>query len=168
MVSIGTFEWSSFARISKMPRSDAFVLFSVTIITIVEDLAVAVISGVIISALVFAWKHAKIYAKTHIEDNGVKIYEFDGPLFFGSVSAFNENFDITHDPKEVILDFKEARVMDISGVEAIDAITKKYLEANKTIKIRHLSKECKQILQDAKQFCTYEEDDPKYKVAYDY
>jgi len=168
MVSIGTFEWSSFARITKMPRSDAFVLITVTGITIVADLAIAVISGVIISALVFAWKHAKVYAKTHIEDDGTKIYDFDGPLFFGSVTAFNEQFDIKYDPDMVVLDFKNARVMDISGVEAIDAITKKYLEANKTIKIRHLSSECKQILHDAKQFCTFEEDDPKYKVAYNY
>ena len=168
MVSIGTFEWSSFARISKMPRSDAFVLVTVTLITIVADLAVAVISGVIISALVFAWKHAKVYAKTHIEEDGTKVYDFDGPLFFGSVTAFNENFDIANDPDNIVLDFKDARVMDISGVEAIDAITKKYKEANKTIKIRHLSGECKQILHDAKQFCTFEEDDPKYKVAFDY
>ncbi len=168
MVSIGTFEWSSFARITKMPRSDAFVLLTVTGITIVADLAIAVISGVIISALVFAWKHAKVTAKTHIEDDGTKIYDFDGPLFFGSVTAFNEQFDIVHDPEVVVLDFKDARVMDISGVEAVDAITKKYLEANKTIKIRHLSSECKSIMKNAGQFCTYEEDDPKYKVAYDY
>jgi SulP family sulfate permease len=168
MVSIGTFEWSSFARITKMPKSDAFVLLTVTGITIVEDLAIAVISGVIISALVFAWKHAKVTARTHREDDGTKIYDFDGPLFFGSVTAFNDNFDIKHDPDDVILDFKNARVMDISGVEAIDAITKKYLEAGKTIKIRHLSAECKSIMKNAGQFCTYEEDDPKYKVAYDY
>ena len=168
MVSIGTFEWSSFARITKMPRSDAFVLVTVTGITIVADLAIAVISGVIISALVFAWKHAKVTAKTHIEDDGVKIYDFDGPLFFGSVTAFNEQFDLKHDPKDIILDFKDARVMDISGVEAIDAITKKYLEEGKNIKIRHLSAECKDIMTNAKQFCTFEEDDPKYKVAYDY
>ena len=168
MVSIGTFEWSSFARITKMPKSDAFVLITVTVITIVADLAIAVISGVIISALVFAWKHAKVTARTHREDDGTKIYDFDGPLFFGSVTAFNDNFDIKHDPKNVVLDFKNARVMDISGVEAIDAITKKYLEAGKTIKIRHLSAECKSIMKNAGQFCTYEEDDPKYKVAYDY
>jgi len=168
MVSIGTFEWSSFARITKMPRSDAFVLVTVTGITIVADLAIAVISGVIISALVFAWKHAKVTAKTNIEDDGVKVYNFDGPLFFGSVTAFNEQFDIAHDPKDVVLDFKDARVMDISGVEAIDAITKKYLEAGKNIKIRHLSSECKDIMTNAKQFCTFEEDDPKYKVAYNY
>jgi SulP family sulfate permease len=168
MVAIGTFEWSSFARISKMPRSDAFVLVTVTGITIVADLAIAVISGVIISALVFAWKHAKVTARTHLEDNGTKIYDFDGPLFFGSVTAFNEQFDLDHDPHNVVLDFKDARVMDISGVEAIDAITKKYLEAKKTIKIRHLSSECKNIMTNAGQFCTYEIDDPNYKVAYDY
>jgi SulP family sulfate permease len=168
MVSIGTFEWSSFARISKMPRSDAFVLVTVTGITIVEDLAIAVISGVIISALVFAWKHARVYARTHIEDDGVKVYDFDGPLFFGSVTSFNEQFDLSHDPDSVVLDFKDCRVMDISGVEAIDAITKKYQESGKSIKIRHLSDECKGIMNNAKQFCTYEEDDPKYKVAYDY
>jgi SulP family sulfate permease len=168
MVSIGTFEWSSFSRITKMPKSDAFVLITVTLITIVADLAIAVISGVIISALVFAWKHAKVTARTHREDNGTKIYDFDGPLFFGSVTAFNDNFDIKHDPENVVLDFKNARVMDISGVEAVDAITKKYLEAGKTVKIRHLSAECKSIMKNAGQFCTYEEDDPKYKVAYDY
>jgi len=168
MVSIGTFEWSSFARITKMPKSDAFVLVTVTSITIVADLAIAVISGVIISALVFAWKHAKVTAKTHKEDDGTKVYDFDGPLFFGSVTAFNDNFDINHDPENIVLDFKDARVMDISGVEAVDAITKKYLEAGKTVKIRHLSAECKSIMKNAGQFCTYEEDDPKYKVAYDY
>ncbi|MEA3315521.1 MAG: SulP family inorganic anion transporter [Campylobacterota bacterium] len=168
MVSIGTFEWSSFARITKMPRSDAFVLVTVTAITIVADLAIAVISGVIISALVFAWKHAKVISKTHIEDDGTKIYDFDGPLFFGSVTSFNSQFNIENDPEVVILDFKDTKVMDISGVEAIDAITKKYKEAGKSIKIRHLSDECKSIMSDAKQFCTFEEDDPKYKVAYDY
>jgi len=168
MVSIGTFEWSSFSRITKMPKSDAFVLLTVTGITIVADLAIAVISGVIISALVFAWKHAKVVAKTNIEEDGTKIYNFDGPLFFGSVTAFNDNFDVENDPKNVVLDFKDARVMDISGVEAVDAITKKYLEAGKTIRIRHLSAECKSIMKNAGQFCTYEEDDPKYKVAYNY
>ena len=168
MVSIGTFEWSSFSRITKMPKSDAFVLASVTLITIKYDLAVAVISGVIISALVFAWKHARVNAKTRLEGHDTKVYNFEGPLFFASVSSFNEQFDIENDPKNVILDFKNTRVMDISGVEAIDAIGKKYQEAGKNIKIRHLSKECKMIMKNAGKFCTYEEDDPNYKVAYDY
>jgi SulP family sulfate permease len=168
MVSIGTFEWSSFARITKMPRTDAFVLVSVTGITIVADLAIAVISGVIISALVFAWQHAKVHSRTRIDEDGIKIYDFDGPLFFGSVTSFNEQLDIANDPKEVIFDFKYTRVMDISGVEAIDAVTKKYQELDKTVKIRHLSDECKSIMKNAGEFCTYEEDDPKYKVAYNY
>ena len=168
MVSIGTFEWSSFSRISKMPRSDAFVLVTVTCITILFDLAIAVISGVIISALVFAWKHVKVTARTYIEDDGSKVYNFDGPLFFGSVTNFNEQFDLRHDPDVVILDFKNSRVMDISGVEAIDNITKKYLENGKKIRIRHLSNECKDIMNNAKQFCTYEEDDPNYKIVYNY
>ena len=168
MVAIGTFEWGSFGRIVKMPKSDAFVLVTVTGITIVADLAIAVISGVIISALVFAWKHAKVTARTQREDDGTKIYEFDGPLFFGSVTAFNDNFDIKHDPENVVLNFKNARVLDISGVEAIDAITKKYAEAGKKLTIRHLSEDCKKILKDAGPFCTYEEDDPSYKVAINY
>ena len=168
MVSIGTFEWSSFARITKMPKSDAFVLVSVTGITIVADLAIAVISGVIISALVFAWNHAKVTAKIHTEEDGTKVYDFDGPLFFGSVTSFNENFDIPNDPENVVLDFKECRVMDSSGVEAIDAITKKYKDENKKLTIRHLSEDCKKILKNAGPFCTYEEDDPKYKVAINY
>jgi SulP family sulfate permease len=168
MVSVGTFEWSSFARITKMPKVDAFVLVSVTLITIKYDLAIAVISGVIISALAFAWKHARVYAKTDIEKDGTKVYNFDGPLFFGSVASFNEQFDVENDPKNVVLDFKNARVMDISGVEAIDAIGKKYQESGKNIKIRHLSKECKSIMKNAGRFCTYEEDDPNYKVAFDY
>jgi len=168
MVSIGTFEWSSFARITKMPKTDAFVLISVTLITIKYDLAIAVISGVVISALAFAWKHAKVYTKTYLQEDGTKVYDFDGPLFFGSVSSFNEQFDIENDPKKVVLDFKNARVLDISGVEAIDAIGKKYQEIGKNIKIRHLSKECKSIMKNAGKFCTYEEDDPNYKVAFDY
>ena len=168
MVAIGTFEWSSFSRITKMPKSDAFVLVTVTIITIIADLAIAVISGVIISALVFAWKHAKITSKIIIEDDGIKVYYFEGPLFFGSITSFNEQFNLEDDPNIVILDFKDIRVMDISGVEAIDSITKKYNEHNKLIKLRHLSIECKEMMKNAGPYCTYEEDDPKYKIAYDY
>jgi len=168
MVSIGTFEWESGHRLRYMPKSDKFVLVAVTIITVFADLAIAVITGIIISALVFAWKHAKVHAKNHFEKDGTKVYEFDGPLFFGSTTSFNEQFDFKEDPDFVILDFKEARVMDISGVEAIDAITKKYRQEGKNLKIRHLSDDCKRILKNAGPFCEYEEDDPKYKVAYDY
>jgi len=164
MVSIGTFEFSSVKRLRHMPRSDAFVLIVVTIITVLEDLAVAVIAGIIISALVFAWEHAKIIARTN-SVNGKKIYELDGPLFFGSVTSFNEQFDVENDPAEVVIDFKNARVMDSSGAEAIDSITEKYKKLGKKLTLRHLSKDCKKALHSAGPFCTYEEDDPTYKVA---
>lgn len=168
MVSIGTFEWSSASHIKHMPRSDAFVMIVVTIITIFEDLAIAVIAGVIISALVFAWKHARIYAESYIEEDGTKVYELDGPLFFGSATTFSDNFNIDEDPKKVVIDFRNARVMDSSGVEAIDTLTAKYDEAGKNLLLRHLSKDCKAILKKAGPHCTYEEDDPTYKVAFNY
>ena len=166
MVSIGTFEFSSIKRITHMPKADAFVLVTVTIITVFEDLAVAVIAGIVISALVFAWEHAKIFAHTHTDENKRKIYELDGPLFFASVTSFNEQFDAENDPETVIIDFKNARVMDSSGAEAIDAITEKYKKAGKKLTIRHLSEDCKKTLKSAGPFCTYEEDDPTYKVAH--
>jgi len=168
MVSIGTFEWSSFSHLRHMPRSDAFVMVVVTIITVVADLAIAVISGVIISALVFAWRHAKIYAKSTTLEDGTKIYELDGPLFFGSATTFMDNFEIDKDPQSVIVDFKNTRVMDSSGIEAIDSLTKKYEEAGKNLTLRHLSADCKKMLQNAGPHCSYEEDDPTYKVAVNY
>ncbi len=168
MVSIGTFEWESGHRFKHMPNSDKFVLISVTIITIFADLAIAVITGIIISALVFAWKHSKVRSRVYRDGDNTKIYEFDGPLFFGSTTSFFELFDLKHDPKIVILDFKDARVMDISGVEAIDTITKKYKDAGKELSIRHLSEDCKKILKDAGPFCEYNENDPNYKVAINY
>lgn len=168
MVSIGTFEWSSFSRLSHMPRTDAFVMVAVTIITVVEDLAIAVIAGVIISALAFAWKHARIFATVNTEDDGTRVYNLAGPLFFGSATTFGDNFDIPNDPPKVVINFKDARVMDSSGVEAIDAITKKYEDAGKNLLLRHLSADCKAILKKAGPHCSYEEDDPTYKVAYNY
>jgi SulP family sulfate permease len=164
MVSIGTFEFSSVKRLKHMPKADAFVLITVTIITVLEDLAVAVIAGIIISALVFAWEHAKIIARTKEED-GKKVYKLDGPLFFGSVTSFNEQFDVENDPAEVVIDFKNARVMDSSGAEAIDGLTEKYKKAGKKLTLRHLSEDCKRMLKTAGPFCSYEEDDPTYKVA---
>ena len=166
MVSIATFEWASIDKLKRMPKEDAFVLIATTLITIFTDLAIAVISGVIISALVFAWKHAKVYFHTKMEGDK-KIYIFEGPLFFGSARSFIESFDVENDPDEVVMDFKNVRVMDSSGVEAIDKITKKYLEAGKKLTIRHLSNECKKLLEIAGPYCTYEEDDPDYKVAGD-
>ena len=167
VVAIATFSWSSLGHFRRMPKEDLFVMVTVTLITIFADLAVAVIAGVIISALVFAWKHAKIYARTY-QEGQKKIYELEGPLFFGSVQSFLEKFDPSKDPFEVVIDFKRARVMDQSGVEAIDKITKKYKEAGKSIVLRHLSPECKQLLQEAGPYCTWEEDDPNYRVAIDY
>jgi SulP family sulfate permease len=168
MVSIGTFEWSSFSHLKHMPRSDVFVMVVVTVITVIEDLAVAVIIGVIISALVFAWKHSRIWAKTYIEEDGTKVYELEGPLFFGSATTFSDNFDVQNDPPKVVIDFKNARVMDFSGVEAIDAMVKKYEDAGKHLLLRHLSPDCKRILKKAGPHCSYEEDDPTYKVAINY
>lgn len=168
MVSIATFEWASLNRLRFMPRADAFVLITTTVITIFVDLATAVISGVIISALVFAWQHARIIARTRSEMDGTKIYDLDGPLFFGSITNFNEIFDLENDPEKVVIDFKNARVMDGSAVEAIDAITRKYTESGKTLTLRHLSKDCKMMLKNAGPYCAYEEDDPTYKVAVNY
>ena len=168
MVSIGTFEWGSISRIKHMPRSDAIVLILVTVITIMFDLAVAVISGVIISALVFAWNHARIYARESMEEDGTKVYELEGPLFFGSTKNFMDIFNIENDSPKIVIDFKNARVMDISGVETIDSLIKKYEESGRSILLRHLSKDCKAILKNAGPYCSFEEDDPTYKVAYNY
>ena len=168
MVSIGTFEWGSISRIKHMPRSDAIVLILVTVITIMFDLAIAVISGVIISALVFAWNHARIYARETMEADGTKVYELEGPLFFGSTKNFMDIFNLESDSPKIVIDFKNTRVMDISGVEAIDSLIKKYEESGRNILLRHLSKDCKTILKNAGPYCSFEEDDPTYKVAYNY
>jgi len=168
MVSIGTFEWSSFGHLKKMPPEDAFVMLVVTIVTIFFDLAIAVIIGVVISALVFAWKHAKITAHSRMLGSHAKLYELSGPLFFGSVQSFHEVFDPEKDPKAVIVDFKNTRVMDSSGVEAIEKISQKYAKAGKKLTLRHLSDDCKAVLARAQANITQEEDDPHYKVARDY
>jgi len=170
MVSIGTFEWSSFQHLRKMPRSDAFIMVAVTIITIFFDLAVAVIIGVVISALVFAWEHARIYARSRMLGRHARLYELEGPLFFGSVHSFADIFDIEADPDVVILDFKNTRVMDSSGVEAIEKISRKYAKAGKKLTLRHLSDDCKAVLKRAgiDVNITDESDDPEYKVARDY
>ncbi len=168
MVSIGTFEWSSFGHLKKMPIEDAFIMVAVTVITIFFDLAVAVIIGVIISALVFAWKHAKIYTHSKMLGKNAKLYELSGPLFFGSVQSFYDSFDIENDPNVVVIDFKNARVLDSSGVEAIEKLTQKYANLGKKLTLRHLSDDCKVVLNRAKANITHEENDPEYKVARDY
>ncbi|APC96963.1 SulP family inorganic anion transporter [Francisella frigiditurris] len=165
MVCINTFEWESMNRIRYMPNSDKFVLVAVTIITVFADLAIAVISGVIISALVFAWKSSQVKSRTHREDDNTKVYEFFGPLFFGSTSSFKNLFDTKYDPENIILDFANSRVMDISGAEAIDDVTKKYLDLGKKVTLRHLSEDCRQVLKNAGPYCEFEETDPTYKIA---
>jgi len=169
MVSIETFEWASVDRLKKMPKTDAFILLTVTIITIFEDLAIAVIAGVIISALVFAYQQARLTKRVKIEEDGTKVYELNGPLFFGSTTQFlNDIFDTKDDPKNVVIDFTNTRVMDSSGVEAIDKLTKKYTGLGKKLKLRHLSDDCIEALQNAGRFCTHEVDNPTYKVVRDY
>jgi len=168
MVSIGTFEWSSFSHLKTMPKHDAFIMVTVTIITIFFDLAIAVIIGVIISALVFAWKHAKIYAKEKIINNDTKLYELEGPLFFASTQSFLDIFNVKNDPKNVIIDFKNTRVLDASGAEAIENLYKKYKKEGKNLTIQHLSKDCVEILKQAKSSVVIRDDDPTYKIVRDY
>jgi sulfate permease, SulP family len=151
MVAIGTFEWSSFTIINKMPKQDIFVGVVVAIITILlHNLALAVLIGVIISALVFAWESAKrIRAKKYTDAKGVKHYELYGPLFFGSTVAFTEKFDVLQDPEEVIVDFKDSKICDMSAIDAVHKITLLYAAHNKMVSLQHLSPECKLLLQNA-------------------
>lgn len=172
MVVIGTFAWSSFRIMHKIPLSDAFVIVAVSAITVWKDLAIAVIAGVIISALVFAWKNATmIRARKRIKENGTKVYEIWGPLFFGSVQNFNAKFDVKNDPDNVEIDFIESKVSDHSGIEAVKNIAKKYLDAGKTVKFTHLSPECKTLLLKAssklEKVIHTSIDDPRYYVVTD-
>ncbi len=168
MVAIGTFEWASFRIINKMPKQDIFVGMLVAAITIwLHNLALAVLIGVIISALVFAWESAKrIRAKKYTDELGVKHYEIYGPLFFGSVTAFNEKFDVDGDPQEVVIDFKESRVADMSGIEALNKLTDRYAKAGKKLYLRHLSEDCRTLLKNAESMIEVNiMEDPHYKVA---
>lgn len=170
MVAIGTFEWSSLRTFNKMPKSDVFVMVVVTLVTVfLHNLALAVILGVIIAALVFAWDNAKrIRARKSIDDQGVKCYEIYGPLFFGSISAFNEKFDVLNDPQEVIIDFRESRVVDMSAIEALNKITERYLKEGKKLHLRHLSKDCQLLLENADKIIDVNVlEDPNYKVLVD-
>ena len=170
MVVVGTFAWSSFRILTKIPVSDAFVLIAVSAITVWQDLAIAVISGVIISTLVFAWKNATmIRARKRVRDDGTKIYEIWGPLFFGSVQNFNAKFDAKNDPNKIEIDFIESRVNDHSGIEALRSITNKYLDLGKEVKLTHLSPDCKNLLLKANQkfekIIETSVDDPRYYVV---
>ena len=170
MVSIGTFEWASIRTINRMPKSDIFVMVMVTLVTVfLHNLALAVILGVIISALVFAWDNAKrIRARKRIDEEGVKHYEIYGPLFFGSVTAFNEKFDIMNDPEEIVIDFRESRVVDMSAIEALNKITERYLKVGKKVHLKHLSKDCRRLLKNAEDIIEVNVmEDPTYKVVVD-
>jgi SulP family sulfate permease len=170
MVVIGTFEWSSFRILPKIPRSDAFVLILVSGVTVISDLAIAVIVGVIVSALVFAWKAAKrVDATTKLLPNGSKVYQLHGPLFFGSIASFKELFDPKGDPDDVVIDFVESRVWDHSGLEAIDALAERYMKAGKTLHLRHLSPDCKVLLEKAGNLVEINViEDPLYGLVVDY
>ena len=170
MVAIGTFEWASLRTFNKMPKSDIFVMVLVTAVTaFLHNLALAVIVGVIIAALVFAWDNAKrIRARKHTDDNGVKHYEIYGPLFFGSTTVFAEKFDVLNDPEEVVIDFAESRVVDMSAIEALNKITERYNKVGKKVHLKHLSKDCRNLLNNADEIIDVNVmEDPKYKLVVD-
>jgi len=169
MVVIGTFAWSSFRILNKIPKSDALVLVSVSVLTVVFDLAIAVIIGIIMSALVFAWENAKrIRARKRFLDDGTKVYEIWGPLFFGSITTFKNKFDVNGDPDRVIIDFLESRVSDHSALEALFQLVEKYEAAGKKIEIHHLSAECQVLMKKASPMLAKviesHMDDPRYQV----
>jgi SulP family sulfate permease len=168
MVAIGTFEWASLKTFNKMPKSDVLVMILVTLVTVfLHNLALAVLVGVIISALVFSWDNAKrIRARKTTDAMGVKHYEIYGPLFFGSITAFNEKFDVLNDPAEVIIDFKESRVVDMSAIEALNKITERYVKVGKKVHLKHLSQDCKALLRNADAIIEVNVlEDPTYKVV---
>jgi SulP family sulfate permease len=169
MVVIGTFAWNSLTILRKVPLIDAFVILLVTVVTVYEDLAVAVVVGVIVSALAYAWNNARrIHAKTYATPEGAKVYQVQGPLFFGSADGFAELFDVRGDPSRVIVDFADSRVVDQSALQAIEAIAGKYEEAGKRIELRHLSRDCHKLLQKAGHLMVDSDDDPDYEVAVNY
>ncbi|MGB6267969.1 MAG: SulP family inorganic anion transporter [Olleya sp.] len=172
MVVIGTFAWSSFRIMNKIPRADLFVLILVSGLTVIFDLAIAVIAGVIVSALVFSWENAKrIRARKRLKEDGTKVYEIWGPLFFGSIQAFNDKFDAKNDPDKVEIDFIESRVSDHSALEAIFNLVEKYEDEGKQIHLKHLSEDCKILLYKAspkfREVIIEAIDDPRYHLAED-
>lgn len=168
MVVIETFQWESLKYGKKMPTKDVLIIILVAVITILHDLAIAVIIGIIISALIFAWdKGKRISVKTSIKDD-VKTYLLDGPLFFGSAANFKELFTVENDPKEIVIDFASSRVSDHSAIEAINSITEKYKDAGKTLRLKHLSSDCHKLLTDANKVIEVNIiEDPTYHIADD-
>lgn len=170
MVAIGTFEWASFRTFNRMPTSDVIVMVLVTLITAVtHNLAVAVIFGVILSALAYSWENAvRIRARKHIGENGAKYYELYGPLFFGSTALFATKFDIQNDPEHIVIDFKESRIADMSAIEAVNKITERYAKVGKQVHLKHLSKDSVRLLSNAEAIIDVNVvEDPKYKLPID-
>jgi SulP family sulfate permease len=169
VVVIATFEWSSIRIMGKIPLSDAFILVLVSAVTVFTDLAIAVVVGVIVSALVFAWEHAKhIHIKSYNDPQGSRVHELNGPLFFGSVKNFLDLFNPEEDPDDVIIEFQNSRVADHSAIEAIDTLAERYIRAGKQLHLRHLSEECRQLLRKAGDLVEVNVlEDPRYHVADD-
>ena len=169
VVAEKTFEWGSLQVLHKVPRSDAFIVVAVTIVTVFTDLAIAVILGVIIAALVFAWEHAKhINVKTYSDEKGWKVYELEGSLFFASVAEFQTLFSPNDDPDQVVVEFRRARVVDHSALEAIDALASRYEKAGKSLHLRHLRPDCLELLSKARGMVEVNVlEDPHYRVADD-
>ncbi len=167
MVVVGTFEWSSLRIMHKIPMTDAFIIVLVSGVTVAFDLAIAVIVGVIVSALVFAWKHAQhIEVDTYEDANGYKVYDLRGPIYFGSIANFKELFDPQGDPDDVVIEFKRSRISDHSGIEALDALSEKYEALGKTLHLRHLSPACRELLERAGDLCEVNVlEDPTYRVS---
>ncbi|GLR75044.1 SulP family inorganic anion transporter [Aliivibrio sifiae] len=167
MVVIGTFEWATFKLARRVPKQDFFVIVLVTVVTVLTDLAVAVGVGVIASALMFAWQHAKhIYSTNSMNDEGSKVYEINGPIFFGSAANFLELFDVENDPQDIIIDFATSRVVDHSAIEAVDTISDRYSKAGKKVHLRHLSQDCHALLNKAGSLVEINvQEDPIYKVV---
>ena len=168
MVVIGTFAWQSFRIMTRIPKLDAFVIILVTAVTVKFDLAIAVIVGVIVSALAYAWNNAKRIQAEIDEEDGAKVYKVEGPLFFGSTEGFSEIFDPENDPETVIIDFIRSRVVDQSALQAIEDMAQKYRDEGKTLQLRHLSKDCHALLSKAGQLVIDSDDDPSYGLAVDY
>jgi len=169
-VVIATFNWSSWNIMRGMSKADAFVMVLVTALTVIFDLAVAVIAGIIVAALVFAWQHAqRVFLSDSMEEidgKQVKIYKVNGPLYFASSQNFLDMFDVENDPQCVMIDFQQSRVYDYTGVEAIDNLTKKYKKLNKRVVLKHLSHECQVLLQDASDLVEVNvSEDPHYHVS---
>jgi SulP family sulfate permease len=170
IVVIGTFAWSSLRIMRKIPKSDAFVLILVSLVTVATDLAIAVVVGVIVSALVLAWKASQqIHARITVGPEGEKVYLLSGTLFFASVESFAAIFSAREDPDEVIVDFLETRVLDHSGLHAIDSLAERYKRAGTNLHLRHLSPDCRALLEKAGNLVEVSViEDPHYGIAVDY